>query len=90
LRRLPDPQGRLGDATNLTGQTNALLFIPQPGTNNSGSYTLVVTNAVSTQSGTTYAFEVATDAGFASKVQTKDNIAEGSGGQTRLSSHNRP
>jgi len=47
--------------------------------------TLTVQNAVSTQPGaTTYTFEVATDSGFASKVQTKDNVAEGSGGQTAV------
>jgi hypothetical protein len=42
--------------------------------------TLTVQNAVATQpGGTTYTFEVATDLGFANKVQTKDNVAEGSG-----------
>lgn len=33
------------NGANIPGQTNALLFLPQPTTNNSGSYTLVVTNA---------------------------------------------
>jgi hypothetical protein len=47
--------------------------------------TLTVQNAVSTQAAsTTYTFEVATDSGFASKVQTKDNVAQGSGGQTAV------
>src|SRR5262249_28170683 len=42
--------------------------------------TLVVQNAVSTQSAaTTYTFEVATDSAFASKVQTKDGVTQGSG-----------
>ncbi len=45
---------------------------------------LIVQNAISTQSGVTYTFEVATDSGFASKVQTKDAVAEGSGGLTGL------
>jgi hypothetical protein len=46
--------------------------------------TLVVTNAVLTQSpATTYTFEVASDAGFASKVYTKSGVAAGSG-QTSL------
>jgi hypothetical protein len=50
--------------------------------------TLVVLNAystqgsVATQSGATYTFEVATDAAFGAKVQTKDAVAEGTGGQT--------
>ena len=46
--------------------------------------TLVVTNAVSTQSGGTYTFEVASDAAFATKVQTKDAVPEGGGGQTSI------
>jgi hypothetical protein len=42
--------------------------------------TLIAQNAVVTKPGdTTYTFEVAADAGFASKVQVKDSIAEGSG-----------
>jgi hypothetical protein len=46
---------------------------------------LSVQNAVVTQTGTTtYTFEVATDSAFAAKVQTKDNVAEGSGGQTSV------
>ena len=47
--------------------------------------TIVAQNAIVTQSGpTTYSFEVATDAGFAAKVQTRDGVAEGTGGQTSL------
>ena len=47
--------------------------------------TLVVQNAIVTQpGGTTYTFEVATDAGFTNKVQTKSGIAEGGGGQTTV------
>jgi hypothetical protein len=46
--------------------------------------TLTVTNAVSTgTTALTYAFEVATDAGFASKVYSKEGVASGSG-QTSL------
>jgi hypothetical protein len=42
--------------------------------------TLTVKNAVVTQSASnTYTFEVASDAAFASKVQTKDSVAETSG-----------
>jgi hypothetical protein len=44
--------------------------------------TLIVANAISTQSGATYTFEVASDPAFGAKVQTKDAVAEGSGGQT--------
>ncbi len=47
--------------------------------------TLTVLNAIVTQpGGTTYSFEVAIDSAFTAKVQTKDGIAEGSGGQTSL------
>ena len=47
--------------------------------------TLTVLNAVVTKpGGTTYTFEVATDAAFTAKVQTKDGVAEGSGGQTSV------
>src|SRR4029077_13551776 len=44
---------------------------------------LVVQNAVVTKAGSTpYTFEVSTDAAFSAKVQTKDNVAEGTSGQT--------
>ena len=47
--------------------------------------TLTVQNAIVTKSGgTTYTFEVASDAAFATKVQTKDAVVEGSGGQTSV------
>lgn len=46
--------------------------------------TLVVQNAVSTKPGLTYTFEVATEAAFASRVQTKDAVTEGSGGLTSV------
>ena len=45
---------------------------------------LVVQNAISTGTGTTYTFEVSGDASFATKVQTRDAVAEGSGGQTSV------
>jgi hypothetical protein len=46
--------------------------------------TLVVQNAVASKAGTTYTFEVASDVAFTNKVQTKDGVAEGSGGQTSV------
>jgi hypothetical protein len=47
--------------------------------------TLTVTNAVRAGSASaTYSVEVATDAGFANKVYTKDAIPEGSGGTTNI------
>lgn len=53
-------------------------FVEQP-------VTLTVKNAVSTGTvALTYLFEVSTDAGFATKVYTKDGVAEGAGGQTSL------
>src|SRR4051794_9880741 len=45
---------------------------------------LAVANAVSTQPGAIYTFEVATDSGFAAKAQTKDAVAEGGSGQTTV------
>jgi len=48
--------------------------------------TLVIGNSVSTKSTPlTYTFEVATDAGFSSKVYSKSGVAQGSGPQTSLS-----
>ena len=47
--------------------------------------TLSIQNSVITQAGTTtYTFEVATDTAFSAKVQIKDNVAEGTGGQTSI------
>jgi hypothetical protein len=47
--------------------------------------TLTVQNALVTKTGsTTYTFEVATDSAFTAKVQTKDGVTEGSGGQTSI------
>ena len=47
--------------------------------------TLTVKNAVTTgTTALTYTFEVATDANFGNRVYTKDNVAEGGGGQTAL------
>jgi hypothetical protein len=47
--------------------------------------TLIVTNAVVTRpAGTTYKFEIATDPAFGQIVQSKDNVAEGSAGQTSV------
>jgi len=46
---------------------------------------LVVQNAITSQpGGTTYTFEVASDAAFANKVQTKSGVAEGGNGQTAV------
>ena len=53
--------------------------------NTSQPVTLVVQNAVVTKAGgATYTLEVATDLAFTTKVQTKDAVAEGSGGQTSV------
>ena len=47
--------------------------------------TLLAANAVITQTApVTYTFEIATDAAFTTKVQTKDNVAEGANGQTSV------
>jgi hypothetical protein len=44
--------------------------------------TLTVQNATSSQSGVIYTFEVAGDSAFSVRIQTKDGIAQGAGGQT--------
>lgn len=46
--------------------------------------TLTVQNAAATGTSTVYTFEVAGDSAFASKVQTKDNVAAGANGQTSV------
>jgi hypothetical protein len=46
--------------------------------------TLVVQNAAASKAGTLYTFEVASDVAFTAKVQTKDGVAEVSGGQTSV------
>lgn len=46
--------------------------------------TLTVKNALTTSGGVTYTFEVATDAGFTTKVQTKSGILEDVSGQTSV------
>lgn len=75
----PSVSASVASARLLTPASGALVAYPaQP-------VTLVVQNAVVTKpGGTTYTFEVATDSGFANKVQTKDGVAEGSGGQTSV------
>jgi hypothetical protein len=53
--------------------------------NSAQPVTLTVLNAIVTKPGsTTYTFEVATDAAFSAKVQTKDAVAEGGSGQTSV------
>jgi len=60
------------------GNNVQIKFVDQP-------VTVVVANAVVTRgSGTTYMFELATDSGFANKVQTTNAVAEGGNGQTTL------
>ena len=76
------PSGTSGSITApiSSGPNDRTLFrnVDQP-------ITLAVQNVAATQAGaTTYTFEVATDAAFASKVQTKDNVAEGTNGLTSV------
>jgi hypothetical protein len=85
------PSGNSG-STVASGST-ASVTVPRPAQPANGAVvanvaqpvTLTVLNAIVTKtSGTTYTFEVATDVAFASKVQTKDGVAEGSNGQTSV------
>lgn len=80
-------------ATVDSGALTASVTVPRPVApangvtipNLSQPVKLAVANAVVTKTGsTTYTFEVASDSAFTSKVQTKDNVAEGSGGQTSV------
>jgi hypothetical protein len=84
----PSDQSAAKSATDaLTGSVGA----PRPLTPANGAQvrnidqpvTLVVTNGFSTKPGASYTFEVATDSGFATKVQTKE-AAEAAGGQTSV------
>jgi len=64
-----------------------LLVTPANGaqiSNQAQPITLVVQNAVASKPGTTYTFEVASDAAFTDKVQTRDGVAEGTTGQTSV------
>ena len=64
--------------TQAPGANASIRFVDQP-------ITLQVQNAVVTATaGTVYTFEVATDAAFATKVMTKDGVAEGTGGVTSV------
>ena len=62
----------------LPANNSQIRYLDQP-------VTIVAQNAIVTQAGpTTYTFEVATDAAFGAKVQTRDAVAEGVGGQTSV------
>jgi hypothetical protein len=73
--------------------TTASIAAPRPLTPANGAQirnadqpvTLIALNAITTaSSAVTYTFEVASDAAFANRVQTWDNVAEGGGGQTTV------
>jgi hypothetical protein len=82
-----------GCTKSTPSQPSVTVGIPLPQQPSNGSQvpfasqpvTLTVQNATLVgATGTTYRFEVATDTAFAAIVQTKDNITEGSGGQTSV------
>ena len=87
-----NPSQPSATTTSGTGVLTASIAAPRPLTpantaqvrNADQPVTLVVRNAISTKSGVTYTFEVATDAAFAAKVQTKDAVVEGTSGQTTV------
>lgn len=71
---------------------NASVTVPRPASPASGAtvpdaqqpVTLAVQNAVVTGGSPTYAFEVASDANFSTRVQLKEGVAEGANGQTSV------
>jgi len=82
-------EGSSASAVTVTDAASGITFVaPQPVSParnanvkfSSQPLTLTVANGVATSTGAaTYTFEVASDTGFASKVYTKDGVAEGSG-----------
>src|SRR5712671_5363493 len=88
-----NPSQPTGTAPAASGDATASIAAPRPLTpannaqmrNVDQPVTIVVQNAVTTAaSALTYSFEVATDAAFANRAQTWDNVAQGSGGQTSV------
>jgi hypothetical protein len=75
-----------------SGTLTPSILAPRPLTPNNSAQvrygeqpvTLAVQNALSTRPGVTYTFEIAADAAFTTKVQTKDGVAEGNAGQTSV------
>ncbi len=84
----PSATAAVVDSSLTASVTTPRPLAPANGTtvpNLSQPVTVTVQNAIVTKTGgTTYTFEVASDAAFAAKVQTKDGVAEGSGGQTSV------
>src|SRR5690349_14263994 len=82
------PSQPSGTSGSLTGSVTAPVSVsPTAGAQvrfSDQPVTLVVNNATTTKGTATYTFEVSTDSGFATRVQLKDNIAQGSGGQTSV------
>ena len=78
--------------TSSSGGVTGSVTAPQPVAPTPGAQirfseqpiTLTVQNATTTKGAATYTFEVATDSAFSSKAQVKDNVAEGTNGQTTV------
>ncbi len=83
-----DPGAALVGALSTGSVTTPRPLLPANNTtvpNQNQPVKLVVSNALVTKpGGTVYTFEVATDAAFTAKVQTKDAVPEGTGGQTSV------
>lgn len=89
----PGDTAPAGQASTVDAKTGISVTAPVPASPAAGTQfkfqnqpvTIAVSNGVSTGStASTYLFEVATDAGFANKVLTKDNVAAGASGQTSV------
>ncbi len=88
-----NPSQPTGTAPAADGVATASIAAPRPLTPGTNAQirnidqpvTVVVQNAVTTAaSAPTYTFEIASDAAFANRVQTWNNVTQGSGGQTSV------
>ncbi|MCC7415821.1 MAG: hypothetical protein IT176_01685 [Acidobacteria bacterium] len=91
-RKSPVAPSEAGAAAGAASPLTASVGAPRPLAPAAGAQirnadqpvTLIATNGFSTKPGAVYTFEVATDAAFATKVQTKENVQESGSGKTSV------